>query len=359
MKTKIIYISGGEMFDMHDIRAALQEVRDAMGLGRDTILFGVPVSEDDALATPLIQPDVVLDAVATDEATKTKKSRARATKIVTNTPEIEPEIATETIPEIVTETAQDEPESTDTVIPILSILGAQSESLTEDAMPQSDAADTQSQPSDDTDITDTEPETDIANTETNESDTLDTLDIDAEPYATTTDTEKTVIQTIDIISATTMTDTGTTQSATIIDMISDEVPTEKRKGSIEELLESMTPLREDHIEDIDTPQSVDDDNGPVVNFDDVTADNDFSDVDTDVTLTRLANEFAETEDKIPVAPKSQTHGKIGKLKNILPFKKARRDDGGLMGDLFGWAGIAANDDDFAMPGFFTGVASNK
>jgi hypothetical protein len=37
----------------------------------------------------------------------------------------------------------------------------------------------------------------------------------------------------------------------------------------------------------------------------------------------------------------------------MPFKKAKRDDGGLMGDLFGWAGIAANDDDFSIPGFFT------
>ena len=48
MKTKIIYISGNEVFDMADIRAAFEEVRSTLGLARDTILFGVPVDSDDA-----------------------------------------------------------------------------------------------------------------------------------------------------------------------------------------------------------------------------------------------------------------------------------------------------------------------
>ncbi len=43
MKTKIIYISGNEIFDMADIRAAFDEVRTALNLGGDTVLFGVPV----------------------------------------------------------------------------------------------------------------------------------------------------------------------------------------------------------------------------------------------------------------------------------------------------------------------------
>ncbi len=30
-----------------------------------------------------------------------------------------------------------------------------------------------------------------------------------------------------------------------------------------------------------------------------------------------------------------------------------------MGDLFGWAGVAANDEDFSIPGFFTTAASKK
>jgi hypothetical protein len=63
--------------------------------------------------------------------------------------------------------------------------------------------------------------------------------------------------------------------------------------------------------------------------------------------------------KIETPTKPAGRGKIGKLKNILPFKKARHDDSGLMGDLFGWAGVAANDEDFTIPGFFTNATSNQ
>ena len=50
MKTKIIYISGNEVFNMADIRAAFEEVRSTLGLGSDTVMFGVPVDNDDALS---------------------------------------------------------------------------------------------------------------------------------------------------------------------------------------------------------------------------------------------------------------------------------------------------------------------
>ena len=115
--------------------------------------------------------------------------------------------------------------------------------------------------------------------------------------------------------------------------------------TLEQLLESMTPL----CEDVEPQEIVDD--TPYV--DDIDAEMATTIDDTDATLAQLASEFAETEDKIVDEPKTTSGGKIGKLKNILPFKKAKRDDGGLMGDLFGWAGIAANDDDFSIPGFFT------
>ena len=114
----------------------------------------------------------------------------------------------------------------------------------------------------------------------------------------------------------------------------------------------MTPLREDVIED--TEDFIDDDNLSIEEAEDAVAED-----DTDATLEQLAAEFAENQDKIPAQPKIENHSKIGKLKNILPFKKAKRDDSGLMGDLFGWAGVAANDDDFAIPGFFTNAASKK
>ena len=47
--TKIIYISGNETFEMTQIRAAFEEVRETLGLDKDTILFGVPVDCDSAL----------------------------------------------------------------------------------------------------------------------------------------------------------------------------------------------------------------------------------------------------------------------------------------------------------------------
>ena len=37
----------------------------------------------------------------------------------------------------------------------------------------------------------------------------------------------------------------------------------------------------------------------------------------------------------------------------------KREDPGIMGDLFGWAGIAANDEEFTIPGFFTNAAAKK
>ena len=124
-------------------------------------------------------------------------------------------------------------------------------------------------------------------------------------------------------------------------------PSEK---TLEELLETITPLGEDKKSD-----SVAD---PEPEIEPVIEESTDSSDDTDETLELLATEFAESEDKIVTPTKTETRGKIGKLKNILPFKKAKRDDSGIMGDLFGWAGVA-NDEDFTIPGFFTNASSKK
>ncbi|MBO4683635.1 MAG: hypothetical protein J5611_03635 [Alphaproteobacteria bacterium] len=131
----------------------------------------------------------------------------------------------------------------------------------------------------------------------------------------------------------------------IDDILDDEMPVATTEQTLEELLEKMTPLREDvHLETSDDEPS------------DSISETKSAD---DATLENLASEFAKVQDTIPAPKKTSERGKISKLKNILPFKKIKRDDSGLMGDLFGWAGIAANDDDFSMPGFFAGVASKK
>ena len=78
MKTKIIYISGNEVFDMADVRAAFDEVRSTLGLGKDTVMFGVPVDSDDALAT-----SKAADTNVVTEATTPQEEMPIETQIVT------------------------------------------------------------------------------------------------------------------------------------------------------------------------------------------------------------------------------------------------------------------------------------
>lgn len=399
MKTKIIYISGNEVFDMADIRAAFDEVRSALGLNRDTVLFGVPVDSDDALAeqfaardnaqqpttdipqnqTPEQTPPTAEmmdaaeipaqteDANATDEIVDTpvetitekpkkaatKKPRGRPAKAAvakdTEAPaqNVKPDVTPDTT------TAAEEK-----VIPILSILAARqdddanddtSNNIDDDEMHLAGATATDSAPiSTDTPIAEDAPDTITHDT------------AHSVPHPEIIEETHAVVADIDIdaeLSAPVMesADVAAPQRVTIQDMITDDAPEEPIEKTLEQLLESMTPLREDHAED-HIPQAEqnlaeifpgEEDSVPT------------TDDAADATLEQLAAEFAENQDKIVATPKPETHGKIGKLKNILPFKKAKRDDAGLMGDLFGWAGIAANDEEFSIPGFFTGVASKK
>ncbi len=368
MKTKIIYISGNEVFDMADIRAAFEEVRTALSLDNDTVLFGVPVDADDALATNATQNEIVNDTttenaapqeqiprrlndapVAPQAKTSVKKSRGRPTKTEKQDVAINDPKTSDASPVITTSdntgianaehdagnvavdndkvvkktddnknTAAEK--SDGKIIPILSILAAKQDAPTVSAA----TADTAPAKSD-------YAETDIA---------------EPEPIINDTDAETEIISNNDEIQS---------QPVSIDDMISDDAPVAQHEKTLEELLESMTPLREDHTEEETTPDATD--NDEIRDFDNIVPDD--TDDATDATLAQLATEFAQTEDKIITTPKNSPHGKIGKLKNILPFKKAKRDDTGLMGDLFGWAGIAANDEDFSMPGFFTGAAVKK
>ena len=335
MKTKIIYISGNEVFDMADIRAAFDEVRSTLNLGGDTVLFGVPVDADDALAKntsaektdntdEIIAPDTVphietvshdteiIDTVATtdvapDAPVQPKKSRGRRRAVTTDGAPEQPHDEV---------SAPDAP--SEKIIPILSILAAKKDS---DTPAENDTPDA--------DIT-------IASAE-------DSADADAS-----------IVADIDIsaeIAEPVTTDGAAVQTTTIADMITDDAPSAPIEKTLEQLLESMAPLREDTVEDTVAHET---DTAEPEN-DDVAMMSDAS----DATLEQLAAEFAENQDKIPALQKADTHSKIGKLKNILPFKKAKRDDSGIMGDLFGWAGIAANDDDFSIPGFFTNAASKK
>ncbi len=316
MKTKIIYISGSEIFQMSDVRAAFDTVRSELGLGPDTVLFGVPVDKEDALggkfenadmrhidavAEPDI-PEVAQDIVEPNaeqmdtepEPVVTPKPKRTRKKVVA----VAEEIITEPIVEPVTEEKETEekPADDDAIIPILSVLGGEKE-------PEPVAEETIK---DDADIDKIFAD---AATNINPVADFDAADIDDE------------IPTID------------PEVAQINESAEED-------DSLEKLLQSVQSLHEDKEEEPVVPDVAE----PQLD-------------ETDLTLEKLANEFAESQDKIVNTTKSSARGgRIGKLKNILPFKKAKHNDSSLMGDLFGWAGVAANDEDFGIPEFFPTAA---
>lgn len=310
MKTKIIYISGNEVFNMADIRAAFEEVRNTLGLDRDTIMFGVPVDNDDALALnqpceSVAEPEI-MDSVEVDGADAVSEMPENVAVMADVVPDSDDAAA---VTETVELSDQDSHDMSDEkIIPILSVLGGKSDDANDNAPEESVV--------------------DVSSTD---------IDITADFSGEKSDADD--------------------ERSEIVDMITEDAPEKSVEKTLEQLLETMTPLREDLSDEMlnDSDVEIPDD---ALDTPDAMPDDELLS-DSDATLEQLANEFAENQDKIPEPDKPETHSKIGKLKNILPFKKVKRDDTGLMGDLFGWAGVAANDDDFSMPGFFTKTASKK
>lgn len=325
MKKKIIYISGADIFNVSDVKAAFEEVRATLKLDQDVLLFGVPVDEfesvadtdtattTDSVAMEARDPvpeDVVAKEVIEPEEIKeipVKKPRKSKKKAEQESPAVE-EVPAEII------------ESSDDDTSILSVLASNQPVIEEETEEIEDEVE------DIVDEEETEPVQDESETEEVAEEAFD------ETY------EEIVKETTEEI-AEDVDDTAVEDEQEIGDMLSDDMPAEASEKTLEELLESMAPLREDIHDDMPKAKKQDD--------------------EIDATLEHLASEFAENQDKVPSVKKGTERGKIGKLKNILPFKKIKRDDSGIMGDLFGWAGIAANDEDFTIPGFFTNAASKK
>ena len=306
MKTKIIYISGNEIFDMADIRAAFDEVRSALNLDKDTVLFGVPVDEDDAglSASENIvdaQPDIVATAIVENTTDNDIEITEPSEDIVADKPKKRGRAKKTVVKEdIESEQISDEPqtENEEKIIPILSVLSVNEEN-TEDHEPESVEEDKEENP-----------ETEISITET-------LSDEETEQISENSDSDMTEA------------DSSETDS----------------ESDLEQLLSAMKPLAEDIP---DTTQ---------INEEEI-IDANADEENIDATLEQLATEFVKTQDRIPSENKGSSRSKIGKLRNILPFKQSKHKDQGL-GDLFGWAGIAANDEDFSVPGFFTNASSRK
>ncbi len=327
MKKKIVYISGSDVFDVNDVRAAFDEVRSMLHLDSDTILFGVPVDEESAMPE---SADAVTESVAEDNAPIEQKSDYNTDFNMEYDQEPEPvvedvqfcdeepteEMATK---EVIVANSNDTEEIAP-VVPIQSVLKA---SETKKAKGTSTRKKKTAKVEQEETVAESEPKVEmvaVAETEI----VAQAID-SSEP---TKESDEPAQETIAV------------QDEEIEDMINDDMPTEPKEKTLEELLESMTPLREDVHTDATT------DTQPVEEI--------------DATLESLASEFVDTQTAIPTGKKGTGRGRIGKLKSVLlPFSSKRKDDTGLMGDLFGWAGVAANDDDFTIPGFFTNAAGKK
>jgi len=321
MKTKIIYISGTEIFDMRDIRAAFEEVRTALNLDKTTVLFGVPVDAEDAgFATKTpdlaveqekiepveIAPESAIETTIVEEITEITPIQETTDEKIESVAEEQPvkkrgrprkedkiETVVEPVKETIDEPAEDSTdeqseETKETVVPILSVLSVKEEDIAPDVVEEETESDIEIIPEINDEI--------------------------VEPVDETETPENEIIE-------------------------------EDDAAKLERLLSAMKPLEEDILEE----QHIDD----IAKEPDSESDSSF-----DATLEQLASEFIENQDKIAAEAKQTSRSKIGKLRNILPFKQSKHKDSGL-GDLFGWAGIAANDEDFSVPGFFTSAASKK
>jgi len=238
MKTKVIYISGGETFAPEQIRAAFDEIRDNLGIDSDVVMFGVPIDSNTAAAK-----EIVTEVAHTTQEIKKVKVQNTQSQVKKSPP----------ILSVITATAS----------PVI-----ESEPIAEE-IPESVAA-------------------------------------------------------------------RFDDSATL-----DDAPMAQ---SIEDLFDDLVPVAEDVKVDI----SKDDlDNIKMTSAEVELFDSD----DADPTLSQLATEFANTDTDI--LDKKQKISRVGKLRTPLPFKNKKDSAASRLGDLFGWAGVAANDDDgFDMPGFF-------
>jgi hypothetical protein len=279
MKTKIIYISGNEVFEMSEIRAAFDSVRATLGLDNDTILFGVPVDADNALsnvdiATPSTEP--IVETVVMPAAEPVVESITEPVIEPVIEPVVDVQSLTAVDPEPISPDEDIAPQESEPVIPILSVLSAQETSIEPEikavAEPVAEAiVETVAEPVVESVEAAVEPATEIVETAI-----ISDINVNAE------------------LSAPVNEDDATVETITIGDMITDDAPVPQMEKTLEDLLETMAPLREDVL-----PEPA-----PEISTDIFDGD------DTDATLAQLATEFADTQDKIPATPRATATAKL-------------------------------------------------
>ena len=317
MKTKIIYISGNEIFDMNDIRAAFEEVRAALNLDKSTVLFGVPVDADDACLMPESKPQVAEAETVIEDVKEEETIKEPITEEIIPTPIIDEEIIEEPEEAIIEDIVEEEPIA--------------EEQPKKRGRPRKET------------VAQEESEPIVEQTESEQTDEKVVPILSILSTNDETDEPEQASEEIEIIPEVVEEKTEEEIIAEPIEEPVEDIAEESEEADLEKLLSAMTPL--DISEDTEVPESIEEQIEEP------------EDISVDATLEQLATEFAESQDKIATENKS-SRSKIGKLRNILPFKQSKHKDQGL-GDLFGWAGVAANDEDFSVPGFFTNAASKK
>ncbi len=314
MKKKIVYISGADIFTAADVHAAFQEVRDTLKLSDDTILFGVPID------------DVVSDSVAPDVPIAPKRTPARARPLRAAESVVKRPVSYDLTPGHTSDLCDDNVNKNESDVVLC-------DTMDKEPVPTPiDAATIINTPIADTNhIQDASVVPILSILGTNSESDAPTL---ADSTTEAIDSELELSDDINV-------NADSDDVSDVADIMNDDTPHDTNEDTLEQLLEKMTPLREDvHNSQLGGgDESIDE----TLDLDD----------ESDATLENLASEFAQVQDQVPTTKRGAERGKIGKLKSILPFKKIKREDSGILGDLFGWADIAANDENF------TNAASKK
>ena len=267
MKTKIIYICGGESCDISDIRSAFNQVKSTLGLDKETILFGVPIDTEvrelNLNNKQDLEEENFVDSIIEQETNKTEEYDIEET---------------------------DENEK---VIPILSVLSARNNGLEEDNIV--------------TQVLEEKDETIIEEIVTEDDKTKDEIKIE-------------------------------NLSVSEEERFYEDIEEENPPKSLQELFKKIPNLDEFVDEDL-------------IREDNITIDIDLKNHNieeesvSNPSLEVLVKEYMQKQKEIVNSSKNES----GKLKNILGFKKAKKKSENFIGDLFGWAGIAANDEGYARP----------
>jgi len=365
LKTKIIYISGGEVFDRNDIKNAFDEIKKTLNWDSDMVLFGVPVDEESVGANNYSPIDVSesesTDDIGTNQQSATCLGEAKRRRI--SNQQSDPD----TPQHVVSESEVVDAFTSDPPAPVKKTRKRKQQTVVgANIIRPVDTSEVGAFPS----LASLAGNDKCAQTDISESESSIAVETNRKPVApqrseggstilgiirpvvdaTNSATDSYGFETIadenasksEIRNPSRRSEAKTDQKSEIIITEIDApdgmmVSVEESTKTIEDIFRELGAMKEDKPVDLSVYDGTDSDA-----------------VADDAAIAALAREFADQNDVLETDEPAPKSGKISKIKNILPFKKIKKGDGSMLGDLFGWAGIAANDEDdrFQIPDFF-------